>query len=114
MAQWVYDFAEGSKDMRELLGGKGANVAEMTRVLGADRVPAGFTITTEACVEYMRADRHEPEGMADEVAPALARLQDHAGKQLGDNEDPLLASVPSGARESMPGMLDTVLNLGLN
>jgi pyruvate,orthophosphate dikinase len=114
MAQWVYDFTEGSRDMRELLGGKGANVAEMTRVLGAERVPAGFTITTEACVEYMRADRHEPEAMADEVAQALERLQDHAGKTLGDNEDPLLVSVRSGARESMPGMLDTVLNLGLN
>ncbi|HEY5428131.1 MAG TPA: pyruvate, phosphate dikinase [Solirubrobacteraceae bacterium] len=114
MPQWVYDFAEGSKDMRELLGGKGANVAEMTRVLGAERVPAGFTITTEACVEYMRADREEPEGMADEVAEALKRLQELAGKQLGDPDDPLLVSVRSGARESMPGMLDTVLNLGLN
>src|SRR5690349_1252103 len=112
--QWVYDFAEGSKDMRELLGGKGANVAEMTRVLGADRVPAGFTITTAACVEYMRADREEPEGMAEQVADALERLQEHAGKRLGDDEDPLLVSVRSGARESMPGMLDTVLNLGLN
>ena len=68
MSRWVYDFADGSKDMRELLGGKGANVAEMTRVLGADRVPAGFTITTEACVEYMRADRREPDGMAEQVA----------------------------------------------
>ena len=114
MAQWVYDFAEGSRDMRDLLGGKGANVAEMTRVLGADRVPAGFTITTEACVQYMKADRHEPEGMAGEVAEALDRLQAHAGKRLGDDEDPLLVSVRSGARESMPGMLDTVLNLGLN
>ena len=114
MPQWVYDFAEGSKDMRELLGGKGANVAEMTRVLGAERVPAGFTITTEACVEYMRADREEPEGMADEVADSLKRLQEHAGKDLGDRDDPLLVSVRSGARESMPGMLDTVLNLGLN
>jgi pyruvate,orthophosphate dikinase len=112
--QWVYDFAEGSKDMRELLGGKGANVAEMTRVLGADRVPAGFTITTAACVEYMRADREEPEGMAEQVADALERLQEHAGKRLGDDEDPLLVSVRSGARESMPGMLDTVLNLGIN
>jgi pyruvate,orthophosphate dikinase len=112
--QWVYDFAEGSKDMRELLGGKGANVAEMTRVLGAERVPAGFTITTEACVEYMRADREEPEGMADEVAAALGRLEAQAGKQLGDADDPLLVSVRSGARDSMPGMLDTVLNLGLN
>src|ERR687890_1348274 len=111
---WVYDFAEGSKDMRELLGGKGANVAEMTRVLGADKVPAGFTITTAACVEYMRADREEPDGMADQVADALERLQEHAGKRLGDDDDPLLVSVRSGARESMPGMLDTVLNLGLN
>jgi pyruvate,orthophosphate dikinase len=112
--QWVYDFAEGSKDMRELLGGKGANVAEMTRVLGADKVPAGFTITTEACVAYMKAGQKEPEGMAEQVAAALERLQQHAGNQLGDDADPLLVSVRSGARESMPGMLDTVLNLGLN
>ena len=112
--KWVYDFSEGSKDMRDLLGGKGANVAEMTRVLGADRVPAGFTITTEACVAYMRADQHEPDGMAEQVEAALERLQEQAGKSLGDDEDPLLVSVRSGARESMPGMLDTVLNLGLN
>src|SRR3954464_7990139 len=112
--KWVYDFAEGSKDMRELLGGKGANVAEMTRVLGADKVPAGFTITTEACVAYMKAGQEEPDGMAEQVAEALERLQEHAGKRLGDDEDPLLVSVRSGARESMPGMLDTVLNLGLN
>ncbi|MEA2282221.1 MAG: pyruvate, orthophosphate dikinase [Solirubrobacteraceae bacterium] len=112
--KWVYDFAEGSRDMRELLGGKGANVAEMTRVLGADRVPAGFTITTEACVAYMRDGQQEPDGMAEEVAEALERLQEHTGKRLGDAEDPLLVSVRSGARESMPGMLDTVLNLGLN
>src|SRR4051812_31140982 len=100
--------------MRELLGGKGANVAEMTRVLGPERVPAGFTITTEACVAYMRAGRTEPEGMAEQVAEALSRLEAHTGKRLGDREDPLLVSVRSGARESMPGMLDTVLNLGLN
>jgi pyruvate,orthophosphate dikinase len=112
--KWVYDFAEGSREMRELLGGKGANVAEMTRVLGAERVPAGFTITTEACVEYMHADRSEPEGMSDQVADALRRLEEHSGKSLGDRDDPLLVSVRSGARESMPGMLDTVLNLGLN
>src|SRR6188474_3444060 len=112
--KWVYDFAEGSKDMRDLLGGKGANVAEMTRVLGADRVPAGFTITTEACVAYMKGGQEEPEGMAEQVAEALERLQEQAGKRLGDDEDPLLVSVRSGARESMPGMLDTVLNLGLN
>jgi pyruvate, orthophosphate dikinase len=112
--KWVYDFAEGSRDMRELLGGKGANVAEMTRVLGPERVPAGFTITTEACVAYMRADRTEPEGLTEEVAAALERLEERAGKRLGDASDPLLVSVRSGARESMPGMLDTVLNLGLN
>jgi pyruvate, orthophosphate dikinase len=110
----VYDFAEGSRDMRELLGGKGANVAEMTRVLGADRVPAGFTITTEACVAYMEADRAFPEGLDERVAEALQRLEEQAGKSLGDANDPLLVSVRSGARESMPGMLDTILNLGLN
>jgi pyruvate, orthophosphate dikinase len=112
--KWVYDFSEGSKEMRDLLGGKGAGVAEMTRVLGPDRVPSGFTITTEACVEYMRADQAEPDGMADQVADALARLEQSTGKRLGDGDDPLLVSVRSGARESMPGMLDTVLNLGLN
>src|SRR5687767_6789616 len=106
----VYDFAEGSKNMRELLGGKGANVAEMTRVLGPERVPAGFTITTEACVEYMESG----ELPSEEIAAALDRLEEQAGKKLGDTEDPLLVSVRSGARESMPGMLDTVLNLGLN
>jgi pyruvate,orthophosphate dikinase len=110
----VYDFEEGSRDMRDLLGGKGANVAEMTRVLGAERVPAGFTITTEACVAYMNGDREFPDGLEDQVADGLARLEERAGKQLGDDEDPLLVSVRSGARESMPGMLDTVLNLGMN
>src|SRR3989442_1102748 len=100
--------------MRELLGGKGANVAEMTRVLGAERVPAGFTITTEACVAYMQAGRREPEGLDEQVDEALARLEERAGRRLGDPDDPLLVSVRSGARESMPGMLDTVLNLGLN
>ncbi len=110
----VYDFSEGSRDMRDLLGGKGANVAEMTRVLGAERVPAGFTITTEACVAYMKAGGELPEGLEEQVADGLARLEEQAGKRLGDAEDPLLVSVRSGARESMPGMLDTVLNLGLN
>src|SRR5881397_1404399 len=100
--------------MRELLGGKGANVAEMTRILGPERVPAGFTITTEACVEYMRRDRTPPDDLAEQVDAALARLEEHAGKKLGDPDDPLLVSVRSVARESMPGMLDTVLNLGLN
>src|SRR5436189_2711309 len=112
--KWVYPFEEGSMEMRDLLGGKGANVAEMTRILGAERVPAGFTITTEACVAYMNADRQEPEGLEDQVSDALSRLEEHAGKRLGDSDDPLLVSVRSGARESMPGMMDTVLNLGLN
>ena len=112
--KWVYDFAEGSMQMRDLLGGKGANVAEMTRILGADRVPAGFTITTEACVSYMENDHSVPDGMDGQVDKALARLEATAGKTLGDPADPLLVSVRSGARESMPGMLDTVLNLGLN
>src|SRR3954452_1165439 len=112
--KYVYDFSEGSRDMRELLGGKGANVAEMTRILGPDRVPAGFTITTEACVAYMKAGKTEPDGLEEEVAEALARLEQQAEKKLGDSDDPLLVSVRSGARESMPGMMDTVLNLGLN
>ena len=110
----VYDFSEGSRDMRDLLGGKGANVAEMTRLLGEERVPGGFTITTEACVAYMEGDRTEPDGLEDEIDEALARLEERAAKKLGDSDDPLLVSVRSGARESMPGMLDTVLNLGLN
>src|SRR5262245_65984380 len=96
---YVYDFAEGSRELRDGLGGKGANVAGMTRVLGADRVPAGFTITTEACVAYMSAGQSEPDGMADEVTAALARLEAQTGKRLGDSEDPLLVSVRSGARE---------------
>jgi pyruvate,orthophosphate dikinase len=112
--KYVYEFSEGSREMRELLGGKGAGVAEMTRILGEERVPAGFTITTEACVAYMKADRTEPEELEDQVAEALANLEETAGKKLGDSEDPLLVSVRSGARESMPGMMDTVLNLGLN
>ncbi len=112
-AKWVYEFSEGSREMRELLGGKGANVAEMTRVLGEDHVPPGFTVTTEACAAYMREGR-EPEGLEEQVAAALERLEQTAGKRFGDEQDPLLVSVRSGARESMPGMLDTILNVGLN
>ncbi|WP_445150669.1 pyruvate, phosphate dikinase [Baekduia sp. Peel2402] len=112
--KWVYEFSEGSRDMRDLLGGKGANVAEMTRVLGAERVPSGFTITTEACVAYMNADRAFPEDLDEQIATALRALEESAGKTLGDPDDPLLVSVRSGARESMPGMMDTVLNLGMN
>ena len=112
--RWVQEFSEGSRDQRELLGGKGAGVAEMTRVLGAERVPAGFTITTEACVAYMQNGRRPPDGLDAEVDEALAALERRTGKVLGDGEAPLLVSVRSGARVSMPGMLDTVLNLGLN
>jgi pyruvate, orthophosphate dikinase len=112
--KWVYDFAEGSREMRDRLGGKGAGIAEMTRVLGAELVPAGFTITTEACVAYMRGSRAWPAGLEKQVEAALARLETLTGKRLGDPEDPLLVSVRSGARVSMPGMMDTVLNLGLN
>ena len=100
--------------MRDLLGGKGAGIAEMTRVLGPELVPAGFTITTEACVAYMRSGGEWPKGLDTQVDEALARLEDLAGKRLGDPADPLLVSVRSGARVSMPGMMDTVLNLGLN
>ena len=100
--------------MRDLLGGKGANLAEMTQVLGEARVPAGFTVTTEACVAYMDSGGEKPQGLDDQVDEALGRLEREAGRRLGDGEDPLLVSVRSGARVSMPGMLDTVLNLGLN
>ena len=112
--KWVYGFAEGSREMRDLLGGKGAGVAEMTRILGPDMVPAGFTITTEACVAYMRAKRTWPDGLEEQAGAELGALEQRAGKRLGDAEDPLLVSVRSGARVSMPGMMDTVLNLGLN
>ena len=111
--KWVYEFSEGSRDMRDLLGGKGANVAEMTRVLGKDGVPPGFTVTTEACVAYMR-EGHEPDGLEEQIADAMKSLEETAGKRFGDDEDPLLVSVRSGGRESMPGMLDTILNVGLN
>ena len=112
--KWVYGFAEGSREMRDLLGGKGAGVAEMMRVLGPDMVPAGFTITTEACVAYMSGGQKWPEGLEEQMGSALAALEKRAGKRLGDAADPLLVSVRSGARASMPGMMDTVLNLGLN
>ncbi len=108
----VYDFAEGSREMRDLLGGKGANVAEMTR-LGLP-VPAGFTITTETCIAYLASEHQFPAGLDDEVSEHLARLETQAAKKLGDPDNPLLVSVRSGARFSMPGMMDTVLNLGLN
>jgi len=110
--KYVYAFEEGSKEQKYLLGGKGANLAEMTK-LGLP-VPPGFTITTEACNAYMAGGDTLPAGLMDEVAAALAALEDKMGKRLGDDVDPLLVSVRSGAAFSMPGMMDTVLNLGLN
>ncbi len=108
----VYDFAEGTRDMRDLLGGKGANLAEMTR-LGLP-VPQGFTITTQTCLDYLKGGHRFPDGLDAEVTEHLSRLEEFAGKTLGAPEDPLLVSVRSGAKFSMPGMMDTVLNLGLN
>ena len=111
MPKFVYAFAEANKDMKDLLGGKGANLGEMTR-LGLP-VPPGFTITTEACLAYL-ADRDFPDGLAEEVSEQLAKLEQSMGKTLGDPGDPLLVSVRSGAKFSMPGMMETVLNVGLN
>jgi pyruvate,orthophosphate dikinase len=110
--KWVYLFTEGSKDMRDLLGGKGAGVAEMTRA--GMPVPPGLTITTEACREYYAIGRKFPPGLWDQVEAALKEVESRAGKKLGDAANPLLVSVRSGAKFSMPGMMDTVLNLGLN
>jgi pyruvate,orthophosphate dikinase len=111
MAKFVYDFSEGNKDMKELLGGKGANLAEMTN-MGLP-VPPGYTISTEACLAYLKTDGF-PEGLMEEVEEHQRGLEDAMGKTLGDPANPLLVSVRSGAKFSMPGMMDTVLNLGLN
>src|SRR5664280_3772989 len=110
-SKWVYRFSEGNKDMKELLGGKGANLAEMTTI--GLPVPPGFTITTEVCNHYSANDAY-PEGLEAQVEAALALLEKNTGKTFGDPDDPLLVSVRSGARASMPGMMDTILNLGLN
>ena len=109
---WVYDLNDGSAEMRALLGNKGANLAEMIHVLGSETVPGGFTVTTEACVEYM--SNGPPPGLDGEIDAALAALEEQSGLGFGDPADPLLVSVRSGAPVSMPGMLDTVLNLGLS
>jgi pyruvate,orthophosphate dikinase len=111
VTKYVYDFSEGNKDMKDLLGGKGANLAEMTN-MGLP-VPPGFTITTEACLVFLERGG-APEEMLEEAGAHLRTLQEAMGKELGDREDPLLVSVRSGAKFSMPGMMDTVLNLGLN
>src|SRR4051812_13931428 len=110
--RYVYDFDEEAPGGRELLGGKGIGLVEMT-ALGVP-VPAGFTVTTDACRAYMRAGREVPAGLDDEIERHIRALEEKSGKRFGDHDDPLLVSVRSGAAVSMPGMMDTILNLGLN
>ena len=110
--KFVYLFSEGNGKMRELLGGKGANLAEMT-VLGMP-VPQGFTISTEACTQYYEDGRQINDAIQKEIYENLTKMEEICGKKFGDPENPLLVSVRSGARASMPGMMDTILNLGLN
>ncbi len=110
--KWVYLFEQGDASMRDLLGGKGAGVAEMTRA--GLPVPPGFTITTQACNAFYEAGQHFPDGMWEQVLRALKETERKTGKRFGDPANPLLVSVRSGAKFSMPGMMDTVLNLGLN
>ena len=112
MEKYVYLFNEGNKDMRSLLGGKGANLAEMTNI--GLPVPRGFTVTTEACNKYYEDGKVLADSIVEEIKSSLAKLESVTGKKFGDLENPLLVSVRSGARASMPGMMDTVLNLGLN
>jgi pyruvate,orthophosphate dikinase len=111
MTQYIYDFDEPSDGGKELLGGKGIGLAELTQ-LGVP-VPAGFTITTDACRAFMR-EGGLPDGLEDEMTRHIGQLEAKAGKRFGDPDDPLLVSVRSGAAVSMPGMMDTILNLGLN
>ena len=110
--KYVYLFTEGNGSMRELLGGKGANLAEMTNI--GLPVPQGFTITTEACTKYYDDGRRINEDIQAEIMEYVTKLEEITGKKFGDKENPLLVSVRSGARASMPGMMDTILNLGLN
>lgn len=110
--KFVYLFEEGKSDMRTILGGKGANLAEMTRI--GLPVPPGFTITAEACNEYLALDQEFPDGLLEQALAALSNLEEKTGKKFGDKQNPLLVSVRSGAAVSMPGMMDTILNLGLN
>ena len=112
MAKWVYLFKEGNANMKNLLGGKGANLAEMTN-LGLP-IPQGFTVTTEACTDYYKNGKLITEEITSQIFDALSKLEEMQGKKFGDTEDPLLVSVRSGSRASMPGMMDTILNLGLN
>ena len=110
--KYVYLFSEGNGKMRELLGGKGANLAEMTG-LGMP-VPQGFTITTEACTQYYRDGETVNEEIRGQIMEYIGKLEEITGKKFGDLDNPLLVSVRSGARASMPGMMDTILNLGMN
>ena len=110
--KYVYAFKEGNKDMRELLGGKGANLCEMCS-MGLP-VPNGFIVTTEVCTKYYDENKNLSEDVVREIFTKLEELERESGKKLGDNVNPLLVSVRSGARESMPGMMDTILNLGMN
>ncbi len=112
MAKWVYSFKEGKANMKNLLGGKGANLAEMTN-LGLP-IPQGFIVTTEACTDYYTSGKKVTDEIKEQIFAAIAELEKTEGKTFGDNSDPLLVSVRSGARASMPGMMDTILNLGLN
>ena len=110
--KYVYLFSEGNATMRNLLGGKGANLAEMTN-LGLP-VPQGFTITTEACTQYYEDGRKINDDIQAQIMEYITKMEEITGKKFGDSENPLLVSVRSGARASMPGMMDTILNLGLN
>src|SRR2546429_6605390 len=110
--KYVYAFREGNRDQKMLLGGKGANLAEMTSI--GLPVPPGFTITTEVCDLYYKSGRKLPAGLMEEVSRNVSMLEKELGKKFGDNANPLLVSVRSGAAVSMPGMMNTILNLGLN
>src|SRR5699024_7725962 len=110
--KYVYSFKEGKKEMKNLLGGKGANLSEMTGINLP--VPPGFVITTEACIRFFEEDKFLWEGLLEEIHDYLEELEKTVGKRFSDKEDPLLVSVRSGAVTSMPGMMDTILNLGLN
>ncbi|MBR2343201.1 MAG: pyruvate, phosphate dikinase, partial [Clostridia bacterium] len=110
--KYVYLFSEGNKDMRNLLGGKGANLAEMTHI--GLPVPQGFTITTEACTQYYEDGKQINPAIQAEINEYIVKMEEVTGKKFGDKKNPLLVSVRSGARASMPGMMDTILNLGIN
>ena len=112
MKKWVYLFTEGDAEMRNLLGGKGANLAEMTKI--GLPVPQGFTITTEACTQYYEDGEVINDEIKSQIMDYIGKMEKITGKKFGDMDNPLIVSVRSGARASMPGMMDTILNLGLN